>query len=102
MYTPKPIETSDVCLPAELQALTEQIAENVHDVWSVNRIAEGWSFGVVRDDRLKTTPCLVPYDQLPEQEKVYDRNTALETLKLIVKLGYRISKEEKEMSADAP
>lgn len=101
MYTPKPIETGDVQLPAELLALTEQIAENVHDVWAANRIAEGWTPGPVRDDRLKTTPCLVPYDALPEQEKAYDRNTALETLKLIIKLGYRITKEGKEMRADA-
>lgn len=90
MYEPKPVDTADVTLPAELLELTEQIAENVHENWSRSRIAEGWTYGENRDNVRKTTPCLVPYDQLPEIEKDYDRNTAIQTLKLIVKLGYRI------------
>lgn len=102
MYTPNPIDTADIRLPEELTALTEQLARNVHDAWSASRIAEGWTLGPVRDDRLKTTPCLVPYDELPEQERDYDRNTALQTLKLILKLGYRITKEETELNANAP
>lgn len=91
-YQPRPTNTQDVILPEALLELTEQIAENVHDVWAANRIAEGWVYGPQRDDRAKTTPCLVPYDQLPEVEKAYDRNTALETLKLILSLGYTITK----------
>lgn len=98
MYTPKPIDTGGVPIPEELLELTELIAENVHEVWSASRMAEGWTYGPVRDDLLRTTPCLVPYDQLPEEEKNYDRNTALETLRLIIRLGYRITKEEKEMT----
>ena len=90
MYEPKPIDTSDVVLPAELLALTEKIAENVHEVWAAGRIAEGWTYGEKKDNDLKTIPLLVPYDELAESEKEYDRNTALETLKLIVKMGYRI------------
>ena len=90
MYEPKPIDTSDVVLPAELLALTEKIAENVHEVWAAGRIAEGWTYGEKKDNDLKTTSLLVPYDELAESEKEYDRNTALETLKLIVKMGYRI------------
>ena len=92
MYTPTPIDTTDIKLPDELLALTEQIAENVHDVWAVSRIKEGWTYGPMRDNAAKTTPCLVPYDELPEDEKAYDRNTALETLRLITKLGYQIVK----------
>lgn len=94
MYKPTPIDTTDVTLPDELLALTEQIAENVHDVWAVSRIKEGWTYGPTRDSTAKTTPCLVPYDELPEGEKAYDRNTALETLRLITKLGYQIVKTE--------
>jgi len=94
MYTPKPIDTSDIKLPEELLALTEQIAENVHDIWSVGRLSQGWTYGKKRDDAKKETPCLVPYSELPESEKEYDRNTALETLKLIVALGYKIEKVE--------
>lgn len=91
-YEPKPIDTSDVTLPAELVALTEKIAENVHDVWSAGRMAEGWTYGEKKDAEKKTTPLLIPYSELPESEKDYDRNTAFETLKLIVKMGYRIEK----------
>ena len=89
-YRPTPVDTSDIELPEELLKLTERIAENVHDVWAVGRISEGWTYGEQKDPSKKTTPLLVPYGDLPDGEKDYDRNTALETLKLIVKLGYII------------
>ena len=91
-YNPKPIDASNIKLEEELLNLTEQIAENVHDVWAVGRMSEGWTYGEVKDLHLKTTPQLVAYNTLPEEEKEYDRNTAIETLKLIVKLGYKITK----------
>lgn len=72
--------------------LTEKIAENVHEVWAAGRISEGWTYGEKRDDSVKKTPCLVPYSELPENEKDYDRNTAIETVKLIISLGYKIEK----------
>jgi len=84
MYKPNPIDTSRVELPKELLELTEKIAENVHENWSVARIKDGWSYGELRDDDKKTTPCLVPYSELTEIEKEYDRITAIETLKLII------------------
>ena len=90
MYRPKPIDTGDVTLPEELDTLTELIAANVHDVWAAGRIEEGWTYGPVKDDRTKTTPLLIPYESLPESEKDYDRNTATETLKVILKMGYVI------------
>lgn len=90
MYEPKPIETKGIELPAELLELTEKIAENVHEIWAQGRIKEGWTYGPERNDQTKTTPCLVPYDDLSDSEKEYDRNTAIETLKLIVALGYEI------------
>ena len=92
MYTPTPIDTSKIVLPEDLLQLTEKIAENVHDVWAVGRIQAGWQYGKERNDVEKTTPCLVPYADLTEAEKAFDRNTALETLKLIVALGYKIEK----------
>ena len=91
-YTPTPIDTSDVQLPEEMNQLVEQLARNVHDNWAVSRINEGWTYGPQRDDANKKHPCLVDYDDLPENEKEYDRNTAVETLKLILKLGWRIEK----------
>ena len=94
MYTPNPINTDDITLSEDLLALTEQIATNVHDVWAAGRIKEGWTYGEIKNTEEKTTPCLVPYDELPESEKEYDRNTAIETLKLIIKLGYKITRKD--------
>ena len=95
MYQPKPIDTSDVIIPEDLLPLVEQIAKNVHEVWSLNRLKEGWVYGEKRDDEKKTTPCLVPYEELPEIEKEYDRQTAIATIKLAIKLGFKIEKATK-------
>ena len=91
-YTPTPVDTTNIQLPEELMALAEAISKNVHEVWAQNRIKEGWTYGPVRDDQKRQTPCLVPYDQLPEEEKAYDRNTAFGTLKFIVSQGFEIHK----------
>lgn len=93
MYKPSPVNTEDVELSQDLLNLTEQIAKNVHEVWAEQRLKEGWTYGPVKDDLKKTTPCLVPYEELPDSEKAYDRNTAIGTLKLVCKLGYKISKK---------
>lgn len=89
-YTPRPIDLSDVQLPEELNPLLEAMAENVHEVWAAIRMSQGWKYGPARDDAKREHPMLVPYDQLSEEEKAYDRNTSVETLKLIIKLGFRI------------
>ena len=91
-YVPQPVDTSDVKLPAELDELVEMIAENVHEVWAQSRMEQGWIYGEKRNDELKQHPCLIPYKELPEVEKAYDRDTALGTLRLISKLGFRITK----------
>ncbi len=91
-YKPEPIDTADVVLSDELMELAEKLAENVHEVWAQSRISQGWSYGEQRDDDNKYHPCLVPYDELSEEEKAYDRDTALETLKVITKLGFKIEK----------
>lgn len=91
-YVPQPMDTSDVQLPEELNELVERMAKNVHEVWAQSRIDQGWVYGQERSDALKTHPCLVPYEDLPDIEKAYDRDTALGTLKLICKLGFKISK----------
>lgn len=96
IYIPKPISTEDVELAKDILELSEQIAENVHEVWAASRMSEGWTYGKERNDALKQHPCLIPYDKLPETEKDYDRNTAMQTLKLIQKLGYTIKKESHE------
>ena len=89
-YIPQPIDTSDINLPEELNPLLKAMAKNVHEVWAKTRIAQGWQYGPERNDDEKRHPMLIPYEELPEEEKVYDRNTSVETLKLILKLGFKI------------
>ena len=93
-YIPKPIDLSDVELTDDLQELREAIAENAHEIWAQNRQAEGWSYGPQRDDAKLLHPDMVPYSQLPEGEKVYDREMAMNTIKLLKKLGYDLIKRE--------
>ena len=93
-YVPKPIDLSDVELTEDLNDLREAIAENAHEIWAENRQAEGWTYGPQRDDQLKQTPDMVPYSQLPESEKEYDREMAMKTIKLLKKLGYDLIKRE--------
>jgi hypothetical protein len=91
-YHPQPIDTDAVALPPDLLTLTERLAEHAHDVWARQRISEGWTHGPNRDDAAKHHPCLVPYPDLPDSEKEYDRLMATQSLKAIVALGYRIVK----------
>lgn len=93
-YIPKPIDVSDVKLDKDLTELREAIAENAHEIWAENRQKEGWTYGPQRNDELKLHPDMIPYSQLPEGEKDYDREMAMQTLKLIQKLGYDIVKRE--------
>lgn len=93
MYDPHPVEVSDVTLPRELDDLVEALAGNVHDTWARGRLDQGWRWGRERNDTKKENPCLVPYDQLPDVEKEYDRATAISTLKVITKMGFKIVKE---------
>lgn len=93
-YTPKPIDLSDVELNEDLNELREAIAENAHEVWALERQAQGWTYGPQRDDAKKQNPCMVKYSQLPESEKKFDREMAINTLKLVKKLGYDLIKRE--------
>ena len=91
-YKPQPISTNGVELSSEVRELTELLARNAHEVWARHRLAEGWKYGAQRNDAAREHPCLVSYDALPESEKEYDRKMAIETLKVILTLGYRIEK----------
>lgn len=95
-YIPRPIDLSDVELGEDLNELREAIAENAHDVWAMERIAQGWSYGPMRDDVKKENPCMVPYSQLPDSEKKFDREMAMNTIKLLKKLGYDLVKREEK------
>ena len=91
-YKPNPINTSDIVLSSDLEELVELLAENSHEVWAFNRMQEGWTYGSTRDDSLKQTPCMCHYNDLPDNEKTYDRNSAIETIKVLIKLGYTVKK----------
>ena len=92
VYEPAPADTSRIELSEDLKSLGEALAKNVHEVWAAGRIADGWTRGP-RNDELKQHPCLVPYEELPEVEKAYDRDTALGTLRFIAKAGFEITKK---------
>jgi hypothetical protein len=91
-YIPAPIDTSDIELDSDLVELLEVLSRNTHDVWARQRLSEGWTYGLQRDDDCKQHPCLVPYDELSEIEKGYDRIIARQVIQVILALGYRIEK----------
>ena len=91
-YTPHPIDLGDIEITPQLEQLREAIAENAHEVWAAGRFKEGWTYGPERDDKLKKHPDLIPYSDLPDGEKQYDRETAMNTIKLVIKFGYDLVK----------
>ena len=94
-YLPQPQNTDDIELGSDLLELVEALAEDVHEQWAAARMRDGWRYGPARDDRNKLHPCLVPYGELPESEKEYDRISAVSTLKLIRKFGFDIVKKSR-------
>ena len=93
-YKPNPIDTTEIRLPDEIMQLAELLAKNTHDVWAEARFQEGWTYGPMRDTAVKQNPCLVPYEDLPDSEKEYDRRTSREVLAVLYALGYRLVKDE--------
>lgn len=93
MYQPKPIDTDHIILPDEIQELLERIAENTHEIWSCQRMKDGWTYGTERNDMNKKHSDLVPYEALPESEKAYDRIISESVLKTIYAMGYEIRKK---------
>ena len=89
-YRPAPADTSGIAITEDILDLTELLARNTHANWAHQRLSDGWRWGPARDDEKREHPCLVAYDDLPEREKEYDRRTALETVRLMLALGYRI------------
>ena len=89
-YHPSPINLTGVQLSEDLKRLGEELAENAHDVWALERQSEGWTYGPKRDDHKLQTPDMIPYAQLPDTEKQYDRLMATETIRLLIAKGYKI------------
>ncbi|HET9713503.1 MAG TPA: RyR domain-containing protein [Pyrinomonadaceae bacterium] len=99
-YQPEPISLEGVEIGIELTELVEALARNAHDVWACQRLADGWCWGEERNDTAKTHPCLVHYDDLPDSEKVYDLNVVSSTIRAIIALGFRISREAQPEAED--
>lgn len=93
MYIPKPADTSQIEIPEEIMMDGEVIAKNTHEVWAKGKLEEGYSYGDTCDPIRKTHSCLKEYELLTETEKDYDRRTAFETIKLLIKLGYKIERK---------
>lgn len=90
-YIPTPIDISGIALDDHLLGLTERLAKHAHDLWALQRLRDGWKWGPVRCDTNRAHPCLIPYEDLPEAEKEYDRRAALGTIKAVIASGYRIT-----------
>ncbi len=91
-YIPRPVDTSDVEVSDEILEIAELMARNTHEIWSKGRMDEGWVYGEKQDREQKTHPSLVPYDELSEEEKDFDRRTSLGALKFLLKMGFKIIK----------
>jgi hypothetical protein len=91
-YAPAPLSTEDVVLGAEILDVVEKLAANAHEVWARQRMLDGWVYGPQRSDEARQHPCLVPYLELPESEKAYDRNAVVGTIRALLALGYVIRK----------
>ena len=98
-YRPQPLRTEHVDLDGQLLELVELLAEHAHDIWARQRIDDGWSYGPARRDELKLHPCLVPYCDLPESEKVYDRNAVIGTVRAMLALGFAIERRGEPVAA---
>ncbi|MEG1433914.1 RyR domain-containing protein [Eubacterium sp.] len=91
-YIPQPLDTENIVLSKELQELVELLSKNTHEVWSKERMSTGWTYGEERNDTLKKHPCLIPYEELTDAEQAYDRNTSTETIKVLLAMGFKISR----------
>lgn len=87
-------DLENITISDELNDIIELIAENIHNTWALTRIEKGWTYGKEREDTLKKHPCLIPYDQLSEEEKTFDRETARVTIKTLINLGFAINKNK--------
>ncbi|XP_076856683.1 ryanodine receptor 2 isoform X3 [Brachyhypopomus gauderio] len=90
-FTPTPVDTSQVVLPPHLERIREKLAENIHELWVMNKVELGWTYGAVRDDNKRQHPCLVEFSKLPEQERSYNLQMSLETLKTLLALGCHVA-----------
>ncbi|XP_040017271.2 ryanodine receptor 3 isoform X1 [Gasterosteus aculeatus] len=90
-FVPTPVDTSQIVLPPHLDNVRDKLAENIHELWGMNKIELGWTFGKVRDDNKRQHPCLVDFGKLPETERNYNVQMSSETLKTLLALGCHVA-----------
>ncbi|XP_072301849.1 ryanodine receptor 3 isoform X1 [Eucyclogobius newberryi] len=90
-FIPMPVDTTQVVLPPLLDNVRDKLAENIHELWAMNKIELGWMYGKVRDDNKRQHPCLVDFLKLPETERNYNLQMSSETLKTLLALGCHVA-----------
>ncbi|XP_056873644.1 ryanodine receptor 3 isoform X3 [Takifugu flavidus] len=90
-FIPTPVDTSQVVLPTHLDNVRDKLAENIHELWGMNKIELGWTYGKIRDDNKRQHPCLVDFVKLPETERNYNLQMSSETLKTLLALGCHVA-----------
>ncbi|KAK2879234.1 hypothetical protein Q8A67_020025 [Cirrhinus molitorella] len=89
-FIPKPVDTSQIKMPPQLEKVRDRLAENIHELWGMNKIELGWSYGKIREDNKRQHPCLVDFSKLPETERNYNLQMSTETLKTLLALGCHV------------
>ena len=73
----------------------EFIAKTEHELWMSEKLQNNWKFGEKKDIDAKESPCLVPYEKLPEEIKDCDRAAAKNIIPLLNSAGIKIYKHNK-------
>uniref|UniRef100_A0A672KZ94 Ryanodine receptor 3 n=1 Tax=Sinocyclocheilus grahami TaxID=75366 RepID=A0A672KZ94_SINGR len=89
-FIPKPVDTSQIGMPPHLEKVRDRLAENIHELWGMNKIELGWCYGKIREDNKRQHPCLVDFSKLPETERNYNLQMSTETLKTLLALGCHV------------
>lgn len=69
-YAPK--WQKDSAISGVTAALSGSTPEQLHEKWCQVKYAEGWTYGETKNETTKTHPCLVPYSELPREQRVKD------------------------------
>ncbi|KAF5904193.1 ryanodine receptor 2-like, partial [Clarias magur] len=102
VFIPTPVDTNQVMLPPQLELMRERLAENLHELWLLEKTEHGWTHGPVRDDSKQVHPGLVEFSKLPDQEKHNNLQAAEHTLRSLLALGahFGLSQDHTEQNVN--
>ncbi|ESO90186.1 hypothetical protein LOTGIDRAFT_123762 [Lottia gigantea] len=95
-FVPSPVTTGRIQLPAYIENVRDKLAENLHELWAMSKIEQGWSYGEERNPTNKKNPSLTAFERLPMSEKKYVITVAFETLRTLIALGYHITVDHQQ------